>query len=209
MKNLIFILISFSLLFSCKKDDKIDTYKSVFIGDFSLLPDSKSKFPYNGINNIIFEDSLKNEVKFKLSNKIDTVITATLKDSIKKINYSYKVGEINYEYKQDSLNISLMILMESQYFDSAKVYDELLAYRNGAAELRILVNQRDLSNDYIKTYPFDTAAVKINIFGTTFNNVFAYSCFRKESTKVEFNFDLGIVEFKDKNNKTWVYVRKE
>jgi hypothetical protein len=213
-KSKLISLFSFLIFlnFSCTKepdkflDPSIDP--EINLGTFSLLQSSIDKIPYNNKKGVVFVDSLNNEVSFKFTNFGRTLQEEKFYTSDPNIPKSVAIYKLtsyanNYVLENDSLMIHF-------YMKLYVVPDLTNPTQKMVADLFWIRGDFYNYSDYIdiRTSSFKKKNV-INNFNIN-NRDFTDVSFNDSSDpfiKMYFNYDYGIVSFKDKKGKTWRFER--
>lgn len=228
-KSLLYFLIALFLTTSCakEKDESLinpsapECCDVEHLGSFNLMPSSRESIPYQEDVNLIFKNEFNNEVLFAFRNGLygyDSTDNSTSQEcpcnpafnqtmKAKGDTYSYLLAE-----PQGTLNVRFYISLSVRMFHGeenliADILDVSLSEEQDTSSYgglyTLLVDRRNLSDDYVKWYN-TMPADSVEMLGKTFYNVYS-----DEEGIAWYNYDKGLVAFKDRENKLWVFDRIE
>lgn len=220
--NILIIIISILFIHSCKKDS-IRLCGEEFLGEMFLLESSRNSIPYNENSNLFFNDSLGNEILFEVDmNNLgyevwdsDFSMQCEHDPSQQKV---YEVIHDVYRYyitdKSDSLNIRFLIHLSADPsrdpFTVDSVSDRLHVHRRSkydtisyASNLQIIVNPRNMRENEVDW--FQKPVEELQLLDKTFNDVYISLLDSNEY----YNYESGLIAFKDWDGKLWVLDRVE
>jgi len=223
-KSAVFFILILFLATSCRKDESPSApgcCDPAYVGEYLLLTGSRNSIPYQADANLYFRDASNNEVMFTLRNSQD-VYTSTGQTTTRKcpcnrdfdqiINASGDAFHFFLKQPDLTLDLSYLIDLHTQPFhgDECLVADVLeisVQDKNDTASyggvLRILVDQRNLTGEYLKWYR-DFPVDSVELLGSTF-----YDVYTDAENEVWYNFEEGLVAFTDRQDKLWVLDRVE
>lgn len=214
--EILIVSISFFTI-SCSKDDE-SLCNSQNVGEFHLLENSISCIPYGNDLKLIFQDSIGNQVSliFDYNNggfgsiENDFVTSCEYDNLLEKVYHAkYDFYKYNIFDEADSLKIKYYLYLYtnpfSREFGNTKISDQLAIYERSVrdtttffSEFSILVNRRDLSmEEEIQYFPQSTS--KLILFNKSFTNIYS-----NNKSTVFYSFELGLIAFRDHDNKLWV-----
>ena len=217
------ILVTILLLFvGCTKENEPEFIEEIVETapcaaqniEFTLLNDSFKSIPYIKEKTLIFTDSLNNEISLEFSPKKRTFYTTQgsincALDNSKKTTINAKIDTFEFDLTSNNA-IDLSILFRLQAVigfdkDSVFVRDMLdiitfpKAGGSNISQLNIQVNQR--TNYYFnKSNNFHNSVESIQLNGKTYYDVF----YDHGVDNLYYNYELGLVAFRDKSKKLWV-----
>lgn len=199
----IFIL----LIISCKKDNDNNESETVDYGFFDLLGSSVQRFPYDGSKTeFIYIDSSGNEIKAitkpisygaTTSGHLMQYKTSTDKFFLKyhTQNLSTRLNLLNFER---DINIDADVSVDARDYELIKFADVLTVWEFNNSGLvnseRIIINKRTRSENFIESAPYQDS---IELNGKKFTQVYIIG---EGNNSIYFNFNQGIVGFKDWEN---------
>lgn len=203
--NLIIIaVLSVLLFFGCKKDVEEVEIPTQFLGDFELLNSSIEQFPYSdSIRNFTYLD--KNGNEFEGNTQAISKIIVTTK-TIRYYEYSMKPYYIEYGTQKlqtilmlpdqgKTIEIKAQVSLEVKENEKPRIADILSISEIGKSALNsyviIPIDERSREGEFTEA-KFPQESIKIN--GNSYSNVYTIA---KEKTIIFFNFEKGIVGFKD------------
>lgn len=221
----IILLVSLFLTSSCSKDKIEDLCAEEYLGEIYLLESSRNSIPYNENTSLYFQDSLGNETIFQIDmeyygykiRNFSHIQTCEYDNSLEK---KYKVHKDKYSYvikeSAQTLNKRFLLRLETEpFYDPFSpvsydtIYDRLAVFIASKTDstsyysnLRILVNPRNLSENDIDD--FIDPVEEITLLNKTF-----YSVFISKISKEYYNYEYGLIAFRDWDNKLWVLDKTE
>ena len=219
---ILIIIISILFIHSCKKDS-ISLCGEEFLGEMYLLESSRNSIPYNENSNLFFQDSLGNEILFEvdMNNRGYEVWDGHFSMQCEHDPTQQKVYGVifdDYRYylidKSDSLNIRFLIELSvsasSDPFTIDTVSDRLHIHRSSkydtvsyASNLQIIVNPRNMPENEVDW--FEKPVEELQLLDKTFNDVYISNLDSNEY----YNYESGLIAFKDWDGKLWVLDRVE
>ena len=224
-----YLLIALILFFlvsttsSCKKESIEEQCAEEYLGEISLLESSRNSIPYNENTSLYFRDSLENETIFQIDMEIEGYkekwnvsyhFACEFDNSIQKI-YNIKIDQYRYIISESANTLdkqfALHLAPEPSYnpFNIDTISDQLGVYKGRvsnsgayATNLKILVNPRNLSEDEIKL--FQSPVDEITLLNRTF-----YDVYISLDSKEYYNYEKGLVAFRDYDEKLWVLDKTE
>ncbi len=227
--KILFSLLSLLLFLSCGSDDEEiliikETTSIVDIGEYNLLDESLKAMPYFGGKDILFVDSIGNELEVTVT-EFD-IFTYSSPNYLYKydvyeegdtVKYAYTSQSMNFSFEAPSLEIKMNLsLMARPYYSDPEsraiadvinifcVYPEPVMDTvnnlviSAAQVFYHLVNQRTWPNA-LSTFQFEEELV---LLGRSFKDVYSNQITETKS-KVYYNYELGILSFEDHTGKTW------
>ena len=220
------LLFLVSVISSCKKESIEEQCAEEYLGEMYLLESSRNSIPYNKNTSLYFQDSLENEtvfqvdmenVGYRIMNRYYSE-PCEFDNSLEKI---YKVRSDHYRYfiseSTKTLNLTFLLVLDIQPsyypFNINKISDELGVGRGSKTDsttaayginLNILVDPRTLSEDEIKKRNFQSPVDEITLLNRTFYDVYISS-----NSKEYYNYELGLIAFRDYDEKLWVLDKTE
>ena len=192
------------ILFGCTKDNKKEE-STINFGAFKLLNTSIQQFPYNdSIREFIYTDSLNNEFTASTSGIINRFASSGHSTKYKNSEETFFLVYQSQEYLTTlsipSLNkkitVSASAKVNADDYEAIRIADVALIYhweQSAMKDINIVINERSRPGEFPDAnLPTST----ITIHGEIFNNV--YSNENDDNTIIYFNFEKGIVGFKDK-----------
>lgn len=225
-KTILYLLFCI-VFFSCKKGDNdtplpaVDKY-NVDIGEFYLLDESIEATPYFGKQYVTFVDSLGNKMKFHIDEK-ERSLSKTAIGTLYRYNVYEQGDTVRYFYTKEykycklttpSADLGLTISLSAQpyYFgpnnqgvsDKLQIlYERDIEGKNSTSlAFYITIDGRTLGFNYAPSQELS----EITFFNKTFEHVF-YLEFLKPKSLFYFNYEVGIVAFRDPDGKMWRFER--
>ena len=219
----------FLLLFSaisCSNDKEPDPIapaccEADSLGGYTMLPESRTSIPYQENTNLYFRDNADNEIMFIFRpddqsygiTDNGTLRTCPCDPEFKQV---IKVGGDAYHYFLSeiprSLNITFLLDLSLRPFHGednliADVLNISISDNSDSTSysglMSILVNQRNLTSNYITGYK-NTPIDSVLLLDKWFSNVYL-----DDEGTVWYNFDQGLIAFRDRSEKIWVLDRIE
>jgi len=205
------------LLFSCTKDDS-SCPENIYAGRYDPTDKALSTCPYEENATVIFSDSLGNTLEFTVSEKRFNVIHWSIPghcptNYYQMIKFSHDGGRWEVLLENDTasvlLEIAVLTLLD---YDTHKIFDQLVVsvgvfdavfYQT----LDLPVDQRLMRDpEFEKRRSNIGFEESITILGTTFKEVYHEKYFDHNfQFKTYYNYDQGVVSFRDNYGKRWVF----
>lgn len=223
-KTPLFFLLIVALAASCKKKEPPSAPEccdTANLGEYLLLTGSRNSIPYQADTTLYFRDASNNEIMFTLRNSPE-VYTRTDQSTTRRCPCNQDFDQIinasgdafHFLLKQPdlSLDLSFLLNLHTQPFHGqeclvADVLEISVQDKNDTGSyggvLRILVDPRNLTGEYLKWYR-DLPVDSIELLGSTF-----YDVYSDANNEVWYNFEDGLVAFSDRQDKLWVLDRVE
>lgn len=217
---LISIVISSLLIISCNKNESCPD--NISLGDISYTEKTLASMQsYFDKTSVVFKDSLDQEIAFYIIDRSDTVSSHRFLGSCEtnpgqNVFYEYKSTLRVIGLTNDSLGHIFIYINTDLAFDSYEFYDNLrvdnlVSYPTGYQSLNMLVDRRNVSEQQASEINSNVLVEdQTVILGKSFNETY-----HMKSTSVPdvqiiyYNYEFGIVSFKDATAKTWVFDRFE
>jgi len=220
-----FIILLTLLAISCAKEETPSVAPAccdpVFLGQYLLMPGSRNAIPYQADATLYFKDESGNEVAFTLRNDddgydttdmgtgrncpCDTNFIQTLKASGDAYYYFLKQPDLSFDIRF-LITLSTYPFHGDEYL-AADILEISIQDPNDTTSfggaLLVLVDPRNLTEEYLKWYKA-APADSLQLSGITFYDVYA-----EEDSLVFYNYEKGLVAFKDRQDKLWVLDRVE
>jgi len=204
------------LLFSCTKDDS-SCPENIFTGRYDPTDKALSACPYQENSTVIFSDSLGNTLEFTVSAKRFNVLHLSIPghcptNYYQMIVFSLDGGMWTVSLDNDSADIHLDVeVLTLLDYDTQKIYDQLvvsigvfdtISYQT----LNLPVDQRLMRDpEFEKRSNNIKFEESIAILGKTFKEVYHEKFDHNFQFKTYYNYDQGVVSFKDNYGKRWVF----
>jgi len=221
------MIFSITLISSCKKES-VNLCGEEYLGEMFLLESSRNSIPYIENTNLYFQDSLGNEIVLvvDMNNtgyKIEDgkYIIACEQDNSQQKEYGITTDSYRYLIveKYDTLNILYSLTLEVRPSYTPFTIDSLAdiikvcsgskfdtnSYSFGC-NLTILVNPRNMKEKDLNWFQKNRKPVdELTLLNKTFQNVYISQLDSNEF----YNFEYGLIAFKDSDKKLWVLDRLE
>jgi hypothetical protein len=201
---------------SCNKQEK-DLCGNESIGDFYLLESSINSIPYSEAMNLHYVDSVGNHVVLELEEaKYRTVNhdyqTICEYDNLEEKHIMATGDEYSYQLKESTnlLNMKIYLnLFVNPFAGETMLSDEIsisIGENNDTSvaigALSILVNKREITEEFINDYSKTVAQVEL--LNKTFSNVYT-----NRSQSCYYNYEFGLIAFEDNSRTLWVLDKSE
>lgn len=222
-RGTLFVFLSLLILFSCKKEEPIDTpdmCAEKFVGEFKLLENARSSIPYLENTRLFFKDVNGHQAiyEFLYANRgydilsISTTQPCESDSSRAQIvkassdSYLYLINEVT-----DIINMKFMVRLNVEPFfqDTIAASDQLgvsISYDSIGPDytgtLTLLINPREIPQQAITH--FSKPLEEVVLIDRTFFNVYTNADF-----SFFYNYEQGIIAFKDKEKHLWVLEKTE
>jgi hypothetical protein len=194
------------VLFGCKKENKNEDPPTIDFGHFELLNTTIQQFPYNdSIMEFIFTDSLNNEYTASTSTIFNHFGNSghmtKYKDSEENFFLTYHTQTYGTILTIPSLNkkitVEASVKVNADDYEAIRTADVALIHHSGQntpmkEHVFIAVDERSRPCEFPDA---NLSKATLTIHGETFNNI--YSNENDGNTIIYFNFEKGIVGFKD------------
>lgn len=218
--SIIYISIGILFITSCK--NYITCPETTDRGDIYYTEHSLETIPYIGKTKVIFKDSNDEELVFKINDFGDTIRHHRFQgvcqtDPGQQIFITYNALNRTVQLRNDSIPASFFITIDIYLtFDDHSEYDNFsISYAEDNSpdyqHFKMLVDKRDITieqaEDVNKYIAFEN---QVNVLGKTFNDVsHLKNPDYNYSHLLYYNFEYGVVSFKDFSGKIWVFDRIE
>lgn len=226
-KQLIIIIVGILAINSCSKDENENNIednpcKDEIIGEYHLFENSRNCIPYDQDLLLYFKDSQTKQVVFEAKMKhgqypqvLYTEVTQCEFDNSEEKKYLAKGEGVSYSIEEPlkSLGISFDLALLNCFLstDNFQVFDELtikmdysIENNNSHRNISALINSSQLTDDQIESYSQPIIINEITILNKTFHDVYSDS-----NEKVFYNFEVGLVAFRDNTDNFWVFEKVE
>ena len=216
------LLFLVSAISSCKKESIEEQCAEEYLGEIYLIESSRNSIPYNENTSLYFQDSLENETIFQIDmeNEGYKIWNGSIHEACEFDNSIQKIYKIKYDQywyiisesaKTLDKQFALALATEPSPYptNSETISDQLTVYKSRVSNssayvtnLKILVNPRNLSEDDIKR--FQSPVDEITLLNRTFYDVYISS-----DSKEYYNYEAGLIAFRDYDEKLWVLDKTE
>jgi len=226
MKNLLIALLAISL-FSCNDDENDFNINALpctnNLGHFELLPSSLTILPYEGKSKVIFKDSLDNRVEFIITREEHPVSSKFYVTNISghgmPVKYCYTTHRLAYILHNDSLLLDFGVDLSANPAEIGSspnnAKDELII--SGIPEINpyelpyaVFTEYADHDNG-VFIGQFNILDTSYECFGEIFQNVEHLNTASTitDPYEIHFNFNEGLVSFRDLSGHHWCFERFE
>lgn len=221
-----FILISCAItaLFACNDDNItliIEENDAIDIGSYYLLETSIANLPYLDKSQVIFVDSLQNQITFTIDerelyfpDKPGHLFRYNVNEEGDTVRYSYKSEVKRFTIANDSLELNYDFTLAARPYyndpESGYVADIINIFCRVPEQLpEIIASQVFSAIVDQRTYPisYNTDQFEhMEFIGRTFEDVY-HNNFSDPVSDVYFNYTFGILSLTDHTGKQWRFER--